>query len=96
MAPKINYKSTGKRIELYMKLNDLSPKDVQEYIGLSCVQTVYHWIKGVSIPKLEHLYAFSALVNIDMDTLICGDREDYWEEDKVNKNKMIAQVLSED
>ncbi len=96
MAPKIDVIKTGKRINYLMRPNNLSPRDIQKYIGLSCVQTVYHWTSGISVPKIENLYTLSALFNVDLESIIVGDRDEFWDKDKVQKNKMITQMIFED
>ena len=65
MYPVINTKETGNRIRKIMKIRGLSAKDVQRYLNLSCVQSVYHWLDGSSMPTIDNLYA-----------LVCGNRTD--------------------
>ncbi|MCM1538264.1 MAG: helix-turn-helix transcriptional regulator [bacterium] len=74
--PTINMKATGIRLRQLMKQKNLSPKAVQDYLGLSCVQSVYRWMSGCSIPTVDHLYALSALFQIPMDQIIVGNRTD--------------------
>lgn len=75
MCPTIDKKKTGKLIETFMELNDVKPKDIQKRLKLKCVQTVYRWINGESLPSLEVLYALSEMLGVSMDTLITGNRE---------------------
>ncbi|MCR5213724.1 MAG: helix-turn-helix domain-containing protein [Eubacterium sp.] len=93
MPPMIDYEKTGNRIKFLMNINDITPKDVQEYIGLSCVQTIYHWMNGVSIPKLEHLYMLSGLMNVEMDAMICGDRDQHIDKEKKEKIMKIIELM---
>ncbi|MBD5482901.1 MAG: helix-turn-helix transcriptional regulator [Lachnospiraceae bacterium] len=72
--PTINMKATGIRLGQIMKWKKISPKAVQDYLGLSCVQSVYRWLNGCSIPSVDHLYALSELFQIPMDHLIVGNR----------------------
>ena len=53
--PVINKNETAKCLKLLVKWNDLQPKDVQMYLGLACVQTVYRWLEGINIPRVDHL-----------------------------------------
>ncbi len=71
--PLINKNETAKRLELLMKWNHLRPKDIQEYLGLACVQTVYRWLEGVNIPSVDHLYALSRLFHVSMDDMLVGN-----------------------
>ncbi|WP_243127815.1 helix-turn-helix domain-containing protein [Schaedlerella arabinosiphila] len=71
--PMINKDKTEKRLELLMKWNHLQPKDLQIYLGLACVQTVYRWIKGINIPSVDHLYALSRLFQVNIDDMLVGN-----------------------
>lgn len=74
--PTIDMKATGIRLRQLMKQKNLSPKSVQDYLGLSCVQSVYRWMSGRSIPTVDHLYALSVLFQTPMDRMIVGNRTD--------------------
>ena len=71
--PMINKKETAERLKLLMQWNHLQPRDIQEYLGLTCVQTVYRWLEGVNIPSVDHLYALSRLLHIGIDDLLAGN-----------------------
>lgn len=58
-----------------MNQKGITVKDVQEYLGLASVQSVYHWLSGRSIPSVDNLYALSELFQLPMDHLICGSRK---------------------
>ena len=44
MFPLINKQETGVNLRRIMDMRGITPKDVQEYLGLGCVQSVYRWI----------------------------------------------------
>lgn len=71
--PLIDKNETAKRLVLLMKWNHLRPKDIQEYLGLACVQTVYRWIEGINIPSVDHLYALSRLFLVSIDDMLAGN-----------------------
>lgn len=75
MYPTIDREKTGKRIAELMDMNGLTPKDVQKYLNLTCVQTIYRWTKGINLPPVETLYALCELFNVNIDSMIVGDRE---------------------
>lgn len=52
MFPTINKKETGVNLRRIMDMRGVKPKDIQEYLGFGCVQSVYRWLDGVSMPKL--------------------------------------------
>ncbi|MCD7949904.1 MAG: helix-turn-helix domain-containing protein [Erysipelotrichaceae bacterium] len=69
-------KKTGQRIKELMVLNHLTPLDIQKYLSLSCVQSIYRWFSGRSIPTIDHFYALSYLFNVLIDEIIIGDKND--------------------
>ena len=75
MIPLINREETGRHIKTVMEECGLTALDVQKYLSLSCVQSIYHWFYGTSLPSMDNLYALSELFMIPMDALICGDRD---------------------
>ena len=75
MFPLINKKETGINLRTIMDKRGLSAKDVQEYLGLGCVQSVYRWIDGVNMPTIDNLYALSALFQLPIDSIVRGNRE---------------------
>lgn len=74
VLPVIDKKKTGYRLYYYMKLNGLTPRDIQNYLSLSCVQTVYRWLDGTNIPAVDNLYALSQLFRTQVDDMIVGSR----------------------
>ena len=68
--PVIDKKKMGDTLKSYMQEQGLTARDVQEYLGLACVQTVYRWTAGISIPTVDNLYALSRLMNISIDALV--------------------------
>lgn len=75
MYPTINMQATGMRIQQIMRQRNLTVKDVQNYLNLSSVQSIYHWLNGKSLPTVDNLYALSELFQIPMDAMIAGDRK---------------------
>jgi len=76
MFPLINKKETGTNLRRIMDKCGLSAKDVQEYLGLGCVQSVYRWIDGINMPTIDNLYALSALFQLPIDSIVRGNREE--------------------
>ena len=68
--PVIDKKKLGSTLKRYMQDRGLTARDVQEYLGLACVQTVYRWTAGISIPTVDNLYALSRLMHVPIDALI--------------------------
>lgn len=75
MYPTIDMKATGMRIRRIMNQRKFTVKDVQKYLNLSSVQSIYHWINGQSMPTVDNLYALSELFQIPVDAMIVGNRK---------------------
>ena len=57
-----------------MRLRGITVQDVKVHLSLGCVQSVYHWLDGQSLPTLDNLYALSELLQVPMDMLVVGTR----------------------
>ena len=57
-----------------MSLRGITVQDVKTHLYLGCVQSVYHWLDGQSLPTLDNLYALSELLQVPMDMLVSGTR----------------------
>ena len=57
-----------------MEKRGVTVKDVRDALSLACVQSVYHWLDGQSMPTLDNLYILSDLLRVPMDMLVVGDR----------------------
>lgn len=77
MYPTIDMKATGNRIWQIMKRKDITVKDVQRYLNLSSVQSVYHWLNGRNMPTIDNLYALSALFGMPVDDMLIGNRPSF-------------------
>lgn len=74
MFPTIDKRKTGVHLRKLMDERRLTVKDVRKYLGLGSVQSVYHWINGISMPTIDNLYALSALFQVPVDDMLCGNR----------------------
>lgn len=75
MFPLINKRETGINLRRIMDKCGISVKDVQKYLGLSSVQSVYHWLNGITMPTIDNLYALSELLQVPIDAIVCGNRK---------------------
>ena len=74
MIPLINKKETGINLRRMMDKRGVTAKEVQEYLGLGCVQSVYRWTDGTNMPTIDNLYALSELLQVSIDEIVCGNR----------------------
>jgi transcriptional regulator with XRE-family HTH domain len=70
----IDKAKTGQQIRLLMEKRGVTVRDVKNALSLACVQSVYHWLDGQSMPTLDNLYALSDLLKVPMDMLVYGNR----------------------
>lgn len=75
MYPTIDMKATGIRIRRIMDQRKLTVRDVQKYLNLSSVQSIYHWLNGQSMPTVDNLYALSELFQLPVDAMLAGNRK---------------------
>ena len=61
MIPLIDKKQTGINLRRIMDECGFTVKDVQQYLRLGSIQSVYHWLNGISMPSVDNLYALSYL-----------------------------------
>lgn len=73
--PTIDKIRTGRQICHLMNNLGLTVIDVQNYMGFSTQQAVYHWLNGRSLPTLDNIYALSELFKVSIDQIICGNRK---------------------
>ena len=74
MFPTINVKETGANLHEIMDKRGIKAKDVQEYLNLASVQSVYYWWNGTNMPTIDNLYALSQLLRVPIDAIVCGNR----------------------
>ena len=74
MFPLINKRETGVNLRRIMDMRGITAKDVQEYLGLGCVQSVYRWLDGINMPTIDNLYALSELFRVPIDAIVRGNR----------------------
>lgn len=75
MFPLINKRETGINLRRIMDMRGITAKDVQQYLGLGCVQSVYRWLDGINVPTVDNLYALSELFQVPIDAMVRGNRD---------------------
>ena len=74
MYPIIDKRKTGIHLRRLMEERELTVRDIQQYLGRGSVQSVYHWLNGISMPTVDNLYALSELFQLPMDEIVRGNR----------------------
>ena len=68
--PNIDMIKTGKRMKHMLESAGYTPRMIQEYLHLSCVQPIYRWYKGQILPTVDHLFMLSELLNVHMEDFL--------------------------
>lgn len=68
--PNIDMKQTGIRLKSMLEAGGYTPRMIQEYLHLSCVQPVCRWYKGLILPSVDHLFMLSELLNVHMEDFL--------------------------
>lgn len=69
----VDSKKTGQRIRSLMEAKGLSVRDVQNYLGLSCPQGIYRWLRGDTLPSIDNLYAMQGLLGVSVGHILRGN-----------------------
>ena len=69
--PIIDLCATGNRIKELRKQNNISVKEISEYMGFENPQAVYKWQRGEFLPSVDNLYALSRLFGTTMEEILC-------------------------
>ncbi len=94
MFPKINMKETGDNIRRIMKQRGITSKEIQEYLELGSIQSVYNWCNGINMPTIDNLYALSQLLQVAIDDILCGNKKGMLLElDRTSENSQLRRVL---
>ena len=70
----VDPEGTGKRIRGYMNEHDMSVIDLRERLNLSASQSIYHWLCGMSLPKIDHLVILADMFGVTMDDIVMTKR----------------------
>lgn len=68
--PGIDMQETGKRIKYMLESAGYTPRMIQRYLHLACVQPIYRWYNGLILPSVDHLFALSKLLGVHMEELL--------------------------
>lgn len=66
----IDMQRTGRKLKYIIETAGYTPKMIQSYLNLSCVQPIYRWYKGSILPSVDHLFMLSELLNVHMEDLL--------------------------
>jgi transcriptional regulator with XRE-family HTH domain len=70
--PMLDAKATGENIDRLRRACGYSVREVQQFFAFDYPQTVYNWLRGRAIPKVDHLYALGVLFGVPIDEILVG------------------------
>lgn len=68
--PNINMQRTGRKLKRMLESAGYTPRMIQDYLHLSCVQPIYRWYKGLILPSVDHLFMLSELLNVHVEEFL--------------------------
>ena len=68
--PNIDMQRTGIKLKNMLESAGYTPRMIQDYLHLSCVQPIYRWYKGLILPSVDHLFMLSELLNVHMEEFL--------------------------
>ena len=68
--PNIDLQRTGQKMKYMLESAGYTPRILQEYLHLSCVQPIYRWYKGLILPSVDHLFMLSELLGVHMEDFL--------------------------
>ena len=68
--PNIDLQRTGQKMKRMLESAGYTPRMLQEYLHLSCVQPIFRWYKGMILPSVDHLLMLSELLGIHMEDFL--------------------------
>lgn len=68
--PNIDMQRTGRKIKGMIESAGYTPRMIQGFLHLSCVQPIYRWYKGLILPSVDHLLMLSELLGVHMEELL--------------------------
>lgn len=66
----IDLSATGRNIKRLRQAKGLSVKELQDYFGFEDPQAIYKWQQGRSLPRADHLFALSVLLEVTMEQIL--------------------------
>lgn len=72
--PVIDVQETGRQLKRECDRRHVSPRELQEFLGLAALQSVYGWFQGRALPSLDNFYALSCYLGMRMEELLVPRR----------------------
>lgn len=66
----IDMQKTGEHIKSLSREKNTSVREMQEYLGLESVQSIYDWFHARTLPSVDHLLALGQLWDVHMESIL--------------------------
>lgn len=73
--PVIDVHRTGLRLKRACEKRCITAKDIQRFLGLAALQSVYGWFQGRTLPSLDNFYALSRYLGMPMEDMVVAKGE---------------------
>lgn len=68
--PVIDVQETGRQLKRECDRRRVTPKEIQDFLGLAALQSIYGWFQGRTLPSLDNFYALSCYLGMRMEELV--------------------------
>lgn len=68
--PVIDVEKTGRQLKRECDRRQVTPRELQEFLGLAALQSIYSWFQGRALPSLDNFYALSCYLGTRMEELV--------------------------
>ncbi|MDO4332340.1 MAG: helix-turn-helix transcriptional regulator [Eubacteriales bacterium] len=68
--PVIDVQETGKQLKRECERRKVTPREIQDFLGLAALQSIYNWFQGRALPSLDNFYALSCYLGTRMEELV--------------------------
>ena len=89
--PNIDLQRTGNKLKQMLETAGYTPRMIQDYLHLSCVQPIYRWYKGIILPSVDHLFMLSELLGVHMEEMLVKKSAEFFAYDITQEDLQAAQ-----
>lgn len=89
--PNIDMQRTGSKLKYMFEAAGYTPRMIQDYLHLSCVQPIYRWYKGLILPSVDHLLMLRELLHVHMEELLVKKSAEFYACDIMRQDLQLIQ-----
>ena len=73
----IDMKETGRRIAEECRKRNITIKDLQTLFGFAAPNAIYRWLRGETLPTVDHLVILARTLHLTVDELLVLMEEEH-------------------